>query len=187
MPKTIEIPKIIKILTGRLETLMEERKLKNYELANLAHIHHVTISKILNRKMPQLSLEVVHKLAKALGVTIEDLTGERQLYPEQDRKILAVREQFEKYGYESADAIIKLIPNLTQELQAAKTAGQETKTRGKTKLNKNKISRVDIESKIMQIEKESPKARQDEIEIKTNSLSRRTEEKASEKRKRKTA
>lgn len=52
---------------------MEEKNLKGYQLAELAGIHAVTMSKILNNKMPQVSLGIIGKIATALNVTIERL------------------------------------------------------------------------------------------------------------------
>jgi len=103
---------------------MEIRGIKGFELAEKANIHSVTVSKILNKKSPQVSLVIVQKLAIALGVTIADLADEKALYPERDQKILAVREQFEKYGYDSADVVIGMIPNLSKQLQDVKGVGQ---------------------------------------------------------------
>jgi transcriptional regulator with XRE-family HTH domain len=118
--------KITDILRKKLTILMETRNLRGYELAEMADIHPVTISKILNNRMPQVSLDIVHKLALALGVTIEDLTGEKSLYPKQDQKIMVLRDQFEKYGYDSIDTIIEMIPTLSSRIKEAKTLGQST-------------------------------------------------------------
>ena len=113
--------KITDILRQRLLALMETRDLKGRELAEKAEIHAVTISKILNNKMPQVSLDIVHKLAIALEVTIEDLVGGKDLYPEHEKKITILREQFEKYGYDSIDAVIEMIPGLSKRIQDVKT------------------------------------------------------------------
>lgn len=117
---------VIEILRERLITLMENRGLTNYEVADSAGIHHVTVSKILNNKMPQVSLDLVYKLAIGLEVTLDDLVGSKELYPEHDKKILEIREQFEKYGYDSADAIIKMIPEVSRQIQDAKRIQPES-------------------------------------------------------------
>jgi transcriptional regulator with XRE-family HTH domain len=107
-----KIPLVVAVLIDRLKKFLEERDLAGYELADKADISPVTISRILTGKMPKVSLDEVQKIAIGLGVTMDDLVGEKNLYPEHDRKMQAVREQFEKYGYDKADTILKIIPTL---------------------------------------------------------------------------
>lgn len=133
--------KVVDILRDRLTTLMELRKISGRQLADMAEIHPVTVSKILNGKMPQVSFEIVHKIAVALGITLEYLAGGVMLYPEHEQKILKIREQFEQYGYDSAEAVIAMIQNLSEQMRGARLSGQaliESIEQEKAKLKKNK-------------------------------------------------
>lgn len=110
--------KVTDILAERIRRFRESRKWSAMELAEKARIHPVYLSKLENSKVKQVSLDVVHRLAVALDVTIDDLASNKILYPEHDQKILELREQFEKYGYDSFNTVMEMIPVLSKEKQS---------------------------------------------------------------------
>jgi HTH-type transcriptional regulator, competence development regulator len=61
----------------RLHTLRRRRALTLRELGDLADVSYVTVSKIERGKMPQVSVDIVVKLADALGVSIDYLLGRK--------------------------------------------------------------------------------------------------------------
>ena len=62
-------------LGERLHTLRRRRDLTLRALGDMANVNYVTVSKIERGKMPQVSVDIVVKLADALGVSVDYLLG----------------------------------------------------------------------------------------------------------------
>jgi transcriptional regulator with XRE-family HTH domain len=61
----------------RIHTLRRRRDLTLRALGDMANVSYVTVSKIERGKMPQVSVDIVVKLADALGVSIDYLLGRK--------------------------------------------------------------------------------------------------------------
>jgi transcriptional regulator with XRE-family HTH domain len=59
----------------RIHTLRRRRDLTLRALGDMANVSYVTVSKIERGKMPQVSVDIVVKLADALGVSVDYLLG----------------------------------------------------------------------------------------------------------------
>jgi transcriptional regulator with XRE-family HTH domain len=61
----------------RIHTLRRRRDLTLRALGDMANVSYVTVSKIERGKMPQVSVDIVVKLADALGVSVDYLLGRK--------------------------------------------------------------------------------------------------------------
>ena len=64
-------------LGERIHTLRRRLDLTLRELGDMANVSYVTVSKIERGKMPQVSVDIVVKLADALGVSVDYLLGRK--------------------------------------------------------------------------------------------------------------
>jgi transcriptional regulator with XRE-family HTH domain len=62
----------------RIHTLRRRRDLTLRELGEMADVSYVTVSKIERGKMPQVSVDIVLRLANALGVSVDYLLGRKE-------------------------------------------------------------------------------------------------------------
>ena len=90
------------VFIKRLQEILEEKDMKQKELADLIGVTEVTISRYINgERKPRI--EIVNKLAKALGTTTDYLLGiskVRNPYEEVDEFLLELKEEMEKQGLE---------------------------------------------------------------------------------------
>jgi transcriptional regulator with XRE-family HTH domain len=62
----------------RIHTLRRRRDLTLRALGDMANVSYVTVSKIERGKMPQVSVDIVVKLADALAVSVDYLLGRKR-------------------------------------------------------------------------------------------------------------
>ena len=67
------MPKIISIIAKNIRKHRKERGLSQDKLSRLADISHATIIKIESGGIQSPTIDTVQKIAKALGVGLEDL------------------------------------------------------------------------------------------------------------------
>jgi len=68
------MPKIISIIAKNIRKHRKERGLSQDKLSRLADVSHATIIKIESGGIQSPTINTVQKIAKALGVGLEDLT-----------------------------------------------------------------------------------------------------------------
>jgi len=68
------MPKTISIIAKNIRKHRKERGLSQDKLSRLADISHATIIKIESGGIQSPTIDTVQKIAKALGVGLEDLT-----------------------------------------------------------------------------------------------------------------
>lgn len=62
-----------KTLADQVYTLRHARRWSQRQLGEAANVHEVTIAKLEKEKLPGVTLDTVVRLAKALGVSVNDL------------------------------------------------------------------------------------------------------------------
>jgi transcriptional regulator with XRE-family HTH domain len=62
----------------RIHTLRRRQDLTLRALGEMADVSYVTVSKIERGKMPQVSVDIVLRLANALGVSVDYLLGRKE-------------------------------------------------------------------------------------------------------------
>ena len=62
----------------RIHTLRRRQDLTLRALGEMADVSYVTVSKVERGKMPQVSVDIVLRLANALGVSIDYLLGRKE-------------------------------------------------------------------------------------------------------------
>lgn len=116
----------------KLKQIMDIKHIRPKELADRVDVSPSVISQYRSgHRKP--GREMLLKFSKALDVTVDELVSRTEFEGSvkeevsiQEQKIMLVRKQFEKYGYDSVDAIIEIIPKLSAQIQSAKkSAGKQ--------------------------------------------------------------
>ncbi len=68
-------------ISERLKTIIDNKKISQYKLAQLSGVTKQTINRIINNDTPNPGKETIQKLAKGLNMTVSELLGEE---PTQD-------------------------------------------------------------------------------------------------------
>lgn len=120
----------------KLRQIMDSKHIRPKELADRVDLAPSVISQYRSgHRKP--GREMLLKFSKALDVTMDELVSRTEFEGSakdetisiQEQKIMLVRKQFEKYGYDSVDAIIDIIPKLSAQIQSAKKSADKQSAR----------------------------------------------------------
>lgn len=112
----------------KLKTIKEDKDLTNAEIATLANIPLATITRVFNGQTPNPTFETISRIAFALGVSLDELSGLKQpdeppiaspiestlnsyseLLREKDERIKELKETLERVRDEKRTFLVVLI------------------------------------------------------------------------------
>lgn len=94
---------------------MKEKNLNIPEVSRLSGLTDSTIRSIISRKNKTVALEVAFKLAKGLGVSLEELNGEKDISISSSPAKKQVLESIDSLNDEQMNAVSSFIKYLTEE------------------------------------------------------------------------
>lgn len=98
-----------------LQSIMKEKNLNIPEVSRLSGLTDSTIRSIISRKNKTVALEVAFKLAKGLGVSLEELNGEKDISISSSPTKKQVLESIDSLNDEQMNAVSSFIKYLTEE------------------------------------------------------------------------
>ncbi len=105
--KPKKVPECVKKLTANIQRVINDRGIKSYQFAGKVHNHAVTVSDILNNKVPNVSFEFAYNASKALEISLDDLASHKIVEPKYDPIIYRIISIMQELPPEKKQEVLK--------------------------------------------------------------------------------